>query len=268
MIESEVGQPKGILNPREGEKNFHLSRLAPAAGIDYFVEHYWIVKWDLRGQKPYVAQTIPHPSVHVVIEKGHCEVLGVQTHKFSRRLQGRGRVFGIKFHPGAFYPILRAPVSQITDRISSLRKIFGPEGVAFQKTILEEEDERRSVDLAETFLKARLTDPDPTIAFVRQIVETMARDKTITRVDQVVLKLDLKLRTLQRLFRQYVGVSPKWVIQRYRLHEAIEMLSGGSVIDLTTLAVDLGYFDQAHFIHDFKAIVGQSPGQYLAGLKR
>jgi AraC-like DNA-binding protein len=215
-----------------------------------------------------VAQTLPYPSVHIVIEKGHCEVRGVQTSKFSRRLQGRGRVFGIKFHPGAFYPLLGAPVSQLTERSRSLRSVFGPEGLALQKTILAEEDEAKCVQHAKAFLTARLPAPDPTMARVKSVVEMIAQNKSITRVEQVASSLELKLRALQRLFQRYVGVSPKWVIQRYRLYEALELLSTGSTLDLATLAQQLGYFDQAHFIHDFKTIVGQSPGRYLRGVGR
>jgi AraC-like DNA-binding protein len=69
-------------------------------------------------------------------------------------------------------------------------------------------------------------------------------------------------RSLQRLFREYVGVSPKWVLQRLRLHEAAERMLEGR--DWAALALDLGYFDQAHFIHDFKAVTGRSPGEYAA----
>jgi AraC-like DNA-binding protein len=68
---------------------------------------------------------------------------------------------------------------------------------------------------------------------------------------------------LQRIFSQYVGVSPKWVIKRYRLHEAAEQLAGGEVVDWPKIALELGYFDQAHFIKDFKTIVGESPAEYI-----
>jgi AraC-like DNA-binding protein len=68
----------------------------------------------------------------------------------------------------------------------------------------------------------------------------------------------LGVRALQRLFREYVGVTPKWVIQRYRLFEAAERLSAGDA-DGAVLAHALGYFDQAHFIRDFKAMVGKPP---------
>ena len=73
------------------------------------------------------------------------------------------------------------------------------------------------------------------------------------------------MRALQRLFREYVGVSPKWVINRYRLHEALEQIAAGGAIDWSALALDLGYFDQAHFIRDFRRLVGVSPGAYARG---
>src|SRR5947207_836012 len=150
MLESSFDSPKGILRSPQGEKKFHLSLLPPTGDLDFFVEYYWIVSWDLKDQGPYVQETLPYPSVHLVFEA----------------------------HP------------------------------------------------------------------------------EITRVDDIVCCLNLKKRTLQRLFSQYVGVSPKWVIKRYRLHEVAARLAEGEVIDSAEIALELGYFDQAHFIKDFKAIVG------------
>ena len=68
-------------------------------------------------------------------------------------------------------------------------------------------------------------------------------------------------RELDHLFREYVGVKPKWVLERIRLHEAAERMADGES-DWPALALDLGYFDQAHFIKAFKAVVGRSPADY------
>ena len=104
MAESGVGKPRGILNPRAGEERFRLSRPLPSDDLAFFVEHYWIVRWDLRGQKPYTSEVLPHPCVHLVVEKGRARIYGVTREKFSRLLSGEGRVFGVKFRPGAFIP--------------------------------------------------------------------------------------------------------------------------------------------------------------------
>jgi AraC-like DNA-binding protein len=76
----------------------------------------------------------------------------------------------------------------------------------------------------------------------------------------------MSVRSLQRLFSQYVGVSPKWVIRRYRLHELLERMHSGEQPDWAQLAAELGYFDQAHLSNDFKAITGYTPTEYRGRL--
>jgi AraC-like DNA-binding protein len=81
-------------------------------------------------------------------------------------------------------------------------------------------------------------------------------------VDELATEVGLGERALQRLFGEYVGVSPKWVIRRFRLHDAASRLAKAEDVNLTHLAQELGYSDQAHFTRDFKAIVGRSPSDY------
>ena len=99
---------------------------------------------------------------------------------------------------------------------------------------------------------------------IAAIVATMLEDPAVVRVDELAARHAMSPRTLQRLFRRYVGVSPKWVLQRYRLHEAAERIAEGRDGDWAATALELGYFDQAHFIRDFKALIGTSPAQYAA----
>jgi transcriptional regulator GlxA family with amidase domain len=72
----------------------------------------------------------------------------------------------------------------------------------------------------------------------------------------------LSARTLQRLFADYVGVSPKWVMRRARLHEAAEHADSGEPVDWACLASDLGYADQAHLTRDFTFTIGIPPTRY------
>jgi AraC-like DNA-binding protein len=261
-MKSTIGQPRGILNLKAGEKKFQLSRHLPAQDLSYFVERYWIVSWDLRGQEPYVQETLPYPCINLVFEKDQSRVYGVETGKFARLLENKGRVFGIKFKPGAFYPFVKVPVSQLTNSSISFWDAFGVDCKALEEAILSREDEGEMVELAESFLREGLPERDKNVGVINEIVDYIIAHREITKVDDVVSQLHLNKRTLQRLFRQYVGVSPKWVIKRYRLHEVAERLAGGEVVDWPGMVVELGYSDQAHFIKDFKAIVGSTPAEY------
>jgi AraC-like DNA-binding protein len=84
------------------------------------------------------------------------------------------------------------------------------------------------------------------------------------RVADLAVRHHVSERTLQRLFAAYVGIGPKWVLQRYRLHDAVEQLQGQGGADWARLALELGYYDQAHFARDFRALVGRTPAQYDA----
>lgn len=267
MAKSSLGTTSGILNPSAIATKFQLSRHIPAPDIGYFVERYWIVSWDRRGQAPHRQETLPFPSVHLALERGNSRIVGVVRGKFSILLRDQGMVFGIKFRPGGYYPFVRMPVSQITDRTIGIAYVFGEDGAALEAAVCGQTDEAEMVDQAELFLRARLPQPDPQVELINRIVDGVAGERAIVTVDDLVARFGLTKRTLQRMFSQYVGVSPKWVIMRYRLQEAAEQMAAGEITSWTKLALDLGYFDQAHFIKDFKMIVGQTPAEYARSLQ-
>src|SRR6266700_5176621 len=107
-----------------------------------------------------VQETLPHPSVHLVIEKDQSKVYGVVTRKFARLLENKGRAFGIKFKPGAFYPFVKSPVSRFTNATISFWDAFGLDGQALEEAILSQEDEGELIALAEKFLRERLPEQD------------------------------------------------------------------------------------------------------------
>jgi AraC-like DNA-binding protein len=135
-----------------------------------------------------------------------------------------------------------------------------------ERAILTSPDEHARVALAEEFLRQHLPPRDETVEVVNQIVEAIQAERVISKVDDLVSRFNLSARSLERIFQRFVGVSPKWVIKQYRLQEAAEQLADDRIIDWPQLAVALGYFDQAHFIRDFKTIVGQTPAAYARSL--
>lgn len=266
MTKSKSEPPRGVLNQKRGDL-IGLSRYHPNRNLAYFIEHYWIVTWDLQGKEPYEQDVLSHPSVHLVFEKGNTRIWGVVTGKFTRKLEGRGKVVGIKFRPGGFYPFYQKSVAEFTDSNLSFYEVFDEELESLEQQILHHGENGKMVEQVEKFLMSYLPEIDPNIEKVGSIVETIREDRSIIKVNDITEQFNLSKRALQRLFRQYIGVNPKWVIQRYRLHEAAEQMASSDNQNLSQMALDLGYFDQSHFIRDFKTVVGKSPAEYMEALK-
>jgi AraC-like DNA-binding protein len=233
--------------------HFALDRSAPPADLRDVVDRIWRVRWDLRGRPPFRQAILPHPCVHIVFEPSGAAVWGIADGRTSHRLEGAGEAVGIKFLPGAFSPFSALPAVSLTGRVLSLGEALGPDGA-----------ELRDVAAVLDFLRARRGAPDPGVGLVVAAARTMREGSAELGVADVAAAHGVSARTLQRLFRAHAGVTPKWVLQRYRLHEAAERIASGEATDLAALAQDLGYFDQAHFGNDFRRYVGVPPAAYAA----
>lgn len=290
--------PVGVLWAHADPSRFRHVRYLLTADLRAHVEHVWIVRWDLRGSPPLRQETLPHPSVHLVVEAGHSGLAGVPHGRFTKVLAGRGRAVGIKFRPGGFRMLWPEPVHTLTGRVLPLVDAFGVAGAALERAVLGCADpcgdgapghgspdrwpgvaavDAQVVAHAEAFVRARLGDahaawwadsesPDAATELVAALVDRVTRGRTLDTVETMARAGGVSARTLQRLFRDYVGVGPKWVLCRQRLHEAATQLTAGAPGAWTRLALDLGYYDQAHFVRSFTALVGVSPVAYVRRL--
>jgi len=263
----------GILRPEVNDALVRRDRLPVHEGLGMWVEHYWTVAWQLDGPG-FVAEVVSHPSVHVTVESGDRPrfghrmpaglVHGVITRRFSQEIAGSGRVFGVKFRPGGFGAFTGADVGAWTDRVLPVSAAFGDRVDDVVRTVLAADDDGERAAVMDAFLLGRVPARDERYDQVLAIVRDIQVDPSLTTVDLAARRYALSQRTLQRLFRRYVGVGPKWVLQRARLHDAVDRIDTGQATDLAALALELGWFDQAHFTRDFTAQVGQSPAAYAA----
>ncbi|MFI6124122.1 DUF6597 domain-containing transcriptional factor [Streptomyces sp. NPDC051064] len=245
----------------------------PAPALRPHLEHYWLIDWDLP--EPYTSHVVPHPSVHLVFQRTEsggeaeqedsAEVYGIAQGLFSRRLEGRGRVCGVKFRPGAFRPFApQRPVSEWTGRRVPADEVLtvpehGQPASATARTVLDPADEDARVAALDTYALSLLPAPDPQAELATELAELVRTDRSLLRVDALARAGGLSVRSLQRLFSAYVGVGPKWVILRHRIHEALQRAGTDPEPDWAELAADLGYSDQAHLVRDFTATVGVPP---------
>ncbi|SEL68832.1 helix-turn-helix domain-containing protein [Streptacidiphilus jiangxiensis] len=257
--------PRGVLHPEQGASRFTVTTAPPGPALAPYVEYHWIVRWDVTGQPPYDSQVLSHPNVHLVLEPVGPLVYGVIRGVYTRRLVDAGQVHGVRFLPGGFRAFASGPVQELTDQVLPADRVFGAAVDDLCPRVLACAETDAMVVLVEEFLTARVpSEPDPQAVQVAAMVREMTGDRTMLRVEQVAARFDLSPRTLQRLFAEYVGVAPKAVLRRARLHEAAQRADAGS-LDWAALAADLGYADQAHLTRDFTAVVGVPPSRYARG---
>ncbi len=256
----------GVLHAETAATRFTLSRHLPPDDLAPFLDYWWVVRWDLRGQPPHEQAILPHPNVTLAFEASGAGIFGVDRSIFKRRLTGLGKGLGVRFRPGGFRPFYRQPIAALSDRVVPARQVFGPAAdEACAAAMAPGAGDTAMIAAAERLLRGFGAEPDPVTARVAAMVERISTDPGLRRVTALAGVFGVPERRLQRLFAEYVGVSPKWVIRRARLLEAARRADAGEVVDWAELALDLGYADQAHLTRDFTATLGVSPARYATG---
>ncbi|MFJ7959772.1 DUF6597 domain-containing transcriptional factor [Streptomyces sp. NPDC096319] len=265
---------RGIVDPAELLARVRFRRHVPAPGLRPYLEHYWLIDWELP--EPYTSRLVPHPSVNVVFQRygalgapaaeavASAEVSGIGLGLFTQRLSDAGRVCGVQFRPGGFRPFAPAwPVSTWTGRRVPLDEVFPDDGTGDPAAaVLSPDEDHARVAALDAFLLARGPAPDPAAEQAMELVDLIRSDRSVRAVSRLSAASGLSARSLQRLFAGHVGVGPKWVILRYRIHEALERAEAAGAPDWAGLAAELGYSDQAHLVRDFTATIGVPPTAY------
>jgi AraC-like DNA-binding protein len=262
MDDRDLGDRRCVMRtPPDGV--WSLERRLPAAALTPYLVWYWSVHWDLGGRPPHRQVTLPHISSHLVIENGAVWLHGPPRERFERVLAGRGSVVGVRFTAGGLAALLGRPLDGGPVPASILPGLDAG-------TLMSEVSATTGLDDAAGVLDRVLTalipaEPDPAVGMVEHAVRIVERDRTISRVADLAGHLGLGVRALQRLFAGYVGLSPGWAIRRCRLQEAALRATGGGHVDWGALAIELGYYDQAHLVRDFTTTFGVSPARYARG---
>ncbi len=268
----------GVLLPRELARFVDTTRVACDPAVRPWVEYLWCLRWNLADGQEHGSQVLPHPSCSLTVERGETRpevaagapvvVTGVVTRRFDVTLRGSGWVLGLKFRPGGMTALTGLPAHEVTDRVvpadglvpaavvDAMAGIDGPDSPAAAA---------RSVEQA---LLAHAPAPDRRYLRLLEVIGDMLDDRSLVSVADVERRHGVEPRTLQRWFRHYVGVGPKWVLARYRMHDVVTILDAGHDGSLTDLAHEFGWYDQSHFVRDFVALVGRTPGDYRAASQR
>jgi hypothetical protein len=192
-------------------------------------------------------------------------VLGQITEPFYVQPTGYVNSFAIRFYPYGFANFVTTPIKELANKETPIELLF-EKSVAkkFEREIIQAKNTRRRIEVAETFLLSKLNNKTSIDSIVKSTIDAIFFSRGNASVN-TILKDDLsKRRQLERKFLKQVGISPKQLGKVIRLQTALKILLNQRDQQLTKVAYESDYYDQAHFSKDFKEFTGTSPSEFLA----
>jgi AraC-like DNA-binding protein len=248
---------RGTLYPRELPE-FH--RLPPSAEVEHLVRWFWITRWSLPDGIVSRQQVIGYPAVNLVVEDGGVGLAGPGTRAGHRDLSGTGWAVGVLLRPAAV-PAFTADPGSLRDRYEPLMEPELHAGVTTAMADSSAAGRASAAAVLSAWLAGRVGEPGVEALLANRLVAE-AEAPGVRRVGTIAERLATSERTVQRLARRYVGLTPAALIRRRRLQEAAERLRDDPATDLAALASELGYADQAHLTNEFTRVLGSSPSDY------
>ena len=241
-----------------------IHRSPPSDRLAHLVRRYWIPVWSIPAGEVSEQQVLQYPCCVIVVSKEYARFYGVVRGLSTVHLSGDGWAVGVMLQPAAGFMVTRRPVHQFTDDsvdVATLPNLVGDWVGGIRSAMADPSRPHARDDAIMVFehVLAPLLPVDEEGLLVNRIVDLVEETPELLRVADLCERLAMTERTLQRLLAKRLGLTPKWLIQRRRLHEASAALRSGSV-DLAGLAADLGYADQAHFTRDFRKVTTMTPG--------
>lgn len=257
-----------------GDASHEMFRYDVASEFAGFLRRFWIPVWSLPAARLAPQKVLQYPVCLLVVTGDYARFYGVTSGMSTTTLSGNGWAVGVMCEPAAGFLLTGESVDRYTDRHVALSQVLGDDGVALVNRVRSSmvQDPRsseahRSAMAAFGGVLHRFLPVDDEGDAVNRIAAFVETRNDITRVAQVCEAFDMSERALQRLVHRRLGLTPKWLIQRRRLHDAVERLRTRTTT-LAVVAAELGYADEPHFIRDFSRVTGITPGRFAAVHRR
>ena len=191
-----------------------------------------------------------------------CFVIGQLTRPLEIEPTGETGIFSVRFHPGGFLPFATIPIKEMENTAVSLEKLFGEGGQEIEQKILKANSTTEKIKLIETFLLNRMADIETVDRILKSTVDTILTANGQLSVDELSKQSNINRRQLERKFSSTIGLTPKQLSKTIRLQATLKMLLNKKFTSLTALAYESEYYDQAHFIKDFRELTGFTPKEF------
>lgn len=249
----------------------------PGQDLNTLVKCYWILE-SPKEEIPQKQTIVPDGCMEMIFHYGdlykqytengksivqpRCFAIGQLTRPLEIEPTGETAIFSVRFHPEGFLPFATFPIKEMENTAVSLEKLFGKDGLEIELRILGANSTSDRIKLIETFLLNRLTDTETIDRIVKSTVETILTANGQLSVNDLSRQININRRQLERKFSSAIGLSPKQLSKTIRLQATLKMLLNRKFTTLTTLAYQGEYYDQAHFIRDFKEFTGSTPKDF------
>lgn len=198
----------------------------------------------------------------IAITQPRCFVFGQITKPLEIEPTGITGIFSVRFHPNGFLPFATVPLKEMENKPMPLFVFFGSEAEEIEENILKAKSSEERIKLIETFLTKQLESKKAIDRIVKSTVRTILTANGQLSVRELSKKTNISPRQLERKFSLAIGLSPKQLSKTIRLQATLTMLLSKNFTSLTALAYENEYYDQAHFIKDFKDLTGFTPKEF------
>lgn len=252
----------------------------PIEDLNTFIKCYWTLE-SATEDNPQKQTIVPDGCMEMIfhygdlykqyIENGNsiiqpkCFVIGQLTRPLEIEPTGKTGIFSVRFHPDGFLPFATIPIKEMENTAVSLEKLYGKTGQEIEQQIVAAHTTSDRINLIETFLFNRLTDKETIDRIMKSAVDTILTANGQLSVDELSQRTNINRRQLERKFSSAIGLSPKQLSKTIRLQAALKMLLSKQYTSLAELAYESEYYDQAHFIKDFKEFTGLTPKEFYGG---
>lgn len=258
-----------VLRPEELLTRTEYRFATPTEALTPWVERYWSVEWRFAEGEEFSTATLDDPATNLTVERGGAERHGASTPgvwftgpgsagRMDVRLTDVGSVVGIRFRPGGCFSFSDDRFEIEADTTSRADQLFtGADALLAAPG--------NAVDAApalDEWLLSRAPSDTAELKRLRIMLETL-EEHPLDSLETIAERAGFSLRTMQRHFRRFVGVSAKRIRTRARVFRATGELDRGWGGTMTELAASLGWYDQAHFVRDFRAVTGMTPSAYF-----
>ena len=187
---------------------------------------------------------------------GHSQFLVIDTLLHSSMI-------GVHFRPGGVAPFLEMPVSAVSGSVIELEAMWGAAALTLRDALLEQPRPESKFRVLEKFLRRRFRPTREPSGAVRHALDHFLAMPHAATMRQVAVDLGISQKHFIAQFRKEVGLTPKRFCRIRRFHEVLRRVESQRVIEWTDVAYSGGYYDQAHFIHEFEAFSGINPTTYF-----